>query len=82
MWFLRRAPRPEPSVQRKPARAQVRAATPDAFRAEIPEATLANATAAMAPLLHPALRMKWLCNAHEIDSEVLGLPGCREGNLL
>ena len=40
----------------------MRAATPDAFRREIPSDVLFNATAAMAPRLHPALWMKWLYN--------------------
>ena len=37
---------------------EVRAATPDAFPSDV----LFNATAAMAPRLHPALWMKWLYN--------------------
>ena len=52
-------------------KAKVRSATPDAFREEISARALANATAAMAPLLHPALRMKWLYN--DLDVKFLGL---------
>jgi hypothetical protein len=48
---------------------KVRSATPDAFRTEIPPNVLFNATAAMAPLLHPALRMKWLYN--DLDARFL-----------
>ncbi len=50
--------------------AKVRTATPDAFRIEIPSHVLSNATVAMAPLLHPALRMKWLYN--DLDAHFLG----------
>lgn len=52
-------------------RAKVRSATPDAFREEVSARAWANATAAMAPLLHPALRMKWLYN--DLDVKFLGL---------
>ena len=50
---------------------KVRSATPDAFREEVSARALADATAAMAPLLHPALRMKWLYN--DLDVKFLGL---------
>lgn len=52
-------------------RAKVRSATPDAFREELSARAWANVTAAMAPLLHPALRMKWLYN--DLDVKFLGL---------
>ena len=44
--------------------------TPDGFRSEIPPEALDNVSATMAPLLHPALRMKWLYN--ELDVRYLG----------
>ena len=50
---------------------KVRSATPDAFREELSAEVWAKATAAMAPLLHPALRMKWLYN--DLDAKSLGL---------
>jgi len=52
-------------------KAKVRSATPDAFREELSARAWADATAAMAPLLHPALRMKWLYN--DLDVKFLGL---------
>ena len=52
-------------------KAKVRSATPDAFREEVSARAWADATAAMAPLLHPALRMKWLYN--DLDVKFLGL---------
>ena len=55
----------------KKGRTLVRSATPDAFREEASAQTWAKATAAMAPLLHPALRMKWLYN--DLDVKFLGL---------
>ena len=63
---------PGPNRAGRP-QAKVRAATADSFRGDVAPDVLANATRAMAAVLHPALAVKWLRN--DADASFLaGLP--------
>lgn len=44
---------------------KIRSATADAFRAELGAAALANVTRAIAPLLHPVLRARWISGVED-----------------